>query len=512
MKITEIMEEILKDSSLVPLDTWILQEDIQEIHTHQWSHPKEKALHFVTNFQEVSSFTNPSFLFCKLEKLPTLAPLCLQLKKQNLSYAVFPLSSYDLIHEKVTSLMNMEMMADRFTLEILSHVLSGGSVDDVLHKLEKELHNPLILIDAGFKMISWSTGIQITDPVWSVNIQRGYCSYEFIQAVHKLEEAHPFPSSSLPFEVVCEASPHIKICCKIFHQGTLIAYLILLNLHGLELSHKYILQKSTVALCEVLKKSIEYSHIFASQKEALFLDLLHGIGGDHLTLRLRMQNIYFDKPKLLLSILPTKSLLALSAEAHVRQQLEKIFPDALYCEDQGNLYVLCDEDAMGRLSEKKEQSLSHLQGKGIENIAFSRSLLAPQDVASGYGELSTLRQIIKLLGEENYFYVFQEYSFYVLLMAMSKNTWSSFLHPALGILESADARTQGELYQTLHTFLQCESQMMHTADRLKIHRNTLTYRLHKIIELTGIRLDSEEERFSLRMSFRVHRLLNSEAH
>ena len=95
---------------------------------------------------------------------------------------------------------------------------------------------------------------------------------------------------------------------------------------------------------------------------------------------------------------------------------------------------------------------------------------------------------------------------------MSKNTWSSFLHPALGILESADARTQGELYQTLHTFLQCESQMMHTADRLKIHRNTLTYRLHKIIELTGIRLDSEEERFSLRMSFRVHRLLNSEAH
>lgn len=510
MNIAEIMEEILQDSSIIPLDTWILEEDILEIYTSPRDHPKENALHFVTALEEHSSYTNPSFLFCTPTQLEALAPLCLQLRKQNLSYAVFPLTSYHLVYEKVTSLMTMEMLADRFTLEMLSHVLSGGNVSEVLLKLEKELHNPLILIDAGFKMISWSTGIKITDPVWSVNIQRGYCSYEFIHAVHKLEEASPFPSTSVPFEVVCEASPNQKICCKIYHHRTLIAYLILLNLHGLDLIHKYILEKSTLALYEALKKSLEHTHIFASQKEVLFLDLLRGTGGDHLSLRLRMQRISFHKPKLLLSILPTKSLLALSAEAHLREQLEMIFPHGLCCEDQGKLYVLCDEAAPGRLSEEKEKALSHLQGKGIENIAISRSLLTPQDVASGYGELSTLRQIVKVLDEENYFYIFQEYSFYVLLQAMSKNTWPSFLHPALGILESADAGTQGELYETLNTFLQCESQMIHTANRLKIHRNSLTYRLGKIAELTGIRLDCEKERFSLRMSYRIHRLLQSD--
>jgi hypothetical protein len=69
-----------------------------------------------------------------------------------------------------------------------------------------------------------------------------------------------------------------------------------------------------------------------------------------------------------------------------------------------------------------------------------------------------------------------------------------FCHPALEILREKDSKSATELYETLRQYLFHKRNNNETAKALKIHRNTLAYRLFQIEELTALHLDNAEER------------------
>lgn len=507
MKLSELMEEMKKQTEIIPFEEWILDEEIEEVSEELEVEERENTLYFSKGTVKTSFTGSSMFFFILEEHKEQLRSVLKEMKKTGRSYGVFPISAYEKVYKSTEALMNMELKSDRFILELVSDVLAGVDLEGILRKMERKLRNPLIVIDAGFKIIGWSKGLEITDPIWSINIGRGYCSYEFIKEVYKIEELSPFPNSSEPFEVVCNASPNRKICTKIYDKDMLVAYVILLDLHGTEAGYRRILKQSTGAVCEVLKKSEHHGQLFGSQKESLFLSLLHGEKGEHINLGLKIHGIQFIKPKLLLSVRPEKHLLDLSAESHLREKLKEIFPFALACEEEGLLYILCDEDEKGRLSEKTEKKLHDLFLKGVENITISRKIQRPEEMEAAFYEVSKVREAAEMLGEEKSLYYFQEYMIYLLLLEMEKSTWHRYVHPALDILKKFDGQTQGELYKTLEMYLSCESQVVSTAEKLRIHRNSLSYRLSKIKEITGVVLDNEMERFTLRISFRIDRIL-----
>ena len=62
----------------------------------------------------------------------------------------------------------------------------------------------------------------------------------------------------------------------------------------------------------------------------------------------------------------------------------------------------------------------------------------------------------------------------------------SFCHPQILVLKEHDEATGSEYVKTVYNFLLFGRNLTNTADNLFIHRNTLTYRLSKIKELTDI--------------------------
>ena len=74
------------------------------------------------------------------------------------------------------------------------------------------------------------------------------------------------------------------------------------------------------------------------------------------------------------------------------------------------------------------------------------------------------------------------------------------LHPAVGILTQYDLEYGTELLKTLHVYLRNSMNQIHTANALYIHRNTLKYRLARIVELTGIDLSDGEDTLYLSLS------------
>lgn len=72
---------------------------------------------------------------------------------------------------------------------------------------------------------------------------------------------------------------------------------------------------------------------------------------------------------------------------------------------------------------------------------------------------------------------------------------------ALNILRKYDSDNNTELYNTLKIYLRLERNLLQTAKKLFIHRSTLSYRIERIQNLTGVNLDESKTRLKLLFSF-----------
>ncbi len=99
---------------------------------------------------------------------------------------------------------------------------------------------------------------------------------------------------------------------------------------------------------------------------------------------------------------------------------------------------------------------------------------------------------------------FGDLEFYQLLTALRGNPEAArFYRRNLGKLITHDENRNSELVQTLEAFFSCHGNLSQTATRLHIHRNTLTYRLDQISEITRLDLDDPDARFSLQLALKL---------
>jgi len=66
-------------------------------------------------------------------------------------------------------------------------------------------------------------------------------------------------------------------------------------------------------------------------------------------------------------------------------------------------------------------------------------------------------------------------------------------------LEAHDREHGGDLVRTLRTFFSANANASEAADRLYLHRNSLTYRLSRIQELTALDLKDHRVRLALQL-------------
>ncbi|MEX1158882.1 MAG: helix-turn-helix domain-containing protein, partial [Thermomicrobiales bacterium] len=91
-------------------------------------------------------------------------------------------------------------------------------------------------------------------------------------------------------------------------------------------------------------------------------------------------------------------------------------------------------------------------------------------------------------------------------IAEARQRMTAFATSLLGPLEEHDGRRGSDLVATLEAYLQLGGALAQAADRLGIHRNTLSYRLGRIAELTGRDLNDPGTRFLLQAALIVRAL------
>ncbi len=103
---------------------------------------------------------------------------------------------------------------------------------------------------------------------------------------------------------------------------------------------------------------------------------------------------------------------------------------------------------------------------------------------------------------------FGDLGLYQLLTALGNNPEAArFFRKTLGRLILHDDNRSAELVDTLEAFFECHGNLSQTANRLHIHRNTLTYRLERIANITQLDLNDPDARFSLQLALKLRPLM-----
>jgi PucR family transcriptional regulator, purine catabolism regulatory protein len=84
-----------------------------------------------------------------------------------------------------------------------------------------------------------------------------------------------------------------------------------------------------------------------------------------------------------------------------------------------------------------------------------------------------------------------------------------FLRDSLGALIAYDEKGNGDLLRTLDAFFRCHGSPTETAQALKLHRNTVLYRLRRIEEVGRLRLSDPDTRLNLQLCLRIRDVLQA---
>jgi purine catabolism regulator len=134
-------------------------------------------------------------------------------------------------------------------------------------------------------------------------------------------------------------------------------------------------------------------------------------------------------------------------------------------------------------------------------------------VRSGAGEVAAaareaeqaLAMGTRLYGHDR-IVAFQDLGLYRLLYSLQRQPeLRAFTEEALARLGARDRN--GDLRRTLAAYLECNGSPTDAALRLKLHRNTVLYRLSRIEELLGVDLREAEARLTLHLALRIQDVL-----
>ncbi len=161
-----------------------------------------------------------------------------------------------------------------------------------------------------------------------------------------------------------------------------------------------------------------------------------------------------------------------------------------------------------------EALLANLYSTAHEHLALEEccagATFAPAlgDIIILYHEARTALDIARSQRLHHAPYVYEHGGLAELIVGSSMTEhFRSFANSLLAPVLAHDKRSHGRLMETLTAFVTANGNVLHAAEQLYIHRNTLKYRLRQVEKILGGSLDDPDLRLKLQLALYIRRLL-----
>lgn len=396
-----------------------------------------------------------------------------------------------------------ESRSQGFYGEMMDCAAHSRSIEPVINLAAAKLGNSLVLLDPNYKILAHSTIFPIEDPLWEENIRLGYCSYEFVSAVQKIEAVKNAARNSDPVVVTCYASPLRKLSSKIYIQGNFAGIVLMLEKETpISPLHLQLLPVISAAAGDAIARYVPYLLPGNTRYQKLLYDLLIGASPEEIAPD--SAKLQFSSHLCALCIQQSRYLGQKHLKEEVASQLERRLSDIHFTFHENGIAALLPLGNAAGPSQETVTILAALAQKEHLRIGVSSLFFRVENFAKCYAQAMGAIKLASRLRPEETVSFYSDYAFYDLLdNTKEQERLGLYCHPALALLNRYDHANGTDFYHTLEIYLNCNCSIKDTAQRLYIHRNSLNYRLERIQELTQIDLTNSNVRFLLEMSYRI---------
>jgi len=411
------------------------------------------------------------------------------------------------IFNQARDLFSKELDVLNSSAALLNSIIKGNGIDNIVKAAAEILDNPIIIIDASYKILAYSDASKITDPYWKENIKRSYCSYDFIVAVKKMKSIQQGLKTHHPFEIVCNGSPIKKMLYKIEIDNKHVGNVIVLE------CNKPFTQRDEeliVLISKVIAKEMKKENIYRNANdlvyENLLLDLLDKKIKDQNTVKERIQDagIRLDKKFVIIVFDISKYNSKGKYSGYLSDSIQSLFTvkGSVYYNDY--IVMLYNIDYEFSIEDLFNKNIEDFLNKNHILIGVSNEFYNIMECHKYFEQGVKAIKFNHILNLNNRISFYNKIQLYDLIsLTSSKINFKEYFHPIVLKLKEYDKSNNSNLFDTLFVYLKNNQNIQKSAKELFIHRNTVRYKINKIIELTKINLLDHEETFHILLSYKL---------
>ena len=168
-----------------------------------------------------------------------------------------------------------------------------------------------------------------------------------------------------------------------------------------------------------------------------------------------------------------------------------------------------DETSLGRLVETILQECARATLDSGTSLGVGRPHTGVVGIRTSFREAEQALAMGRRVLGAGRVVSFADLGLHRLLFAVSTQPeLADFYEDTVGALVDYDRRTGGDLMATLDAFFIALGSPTETSQRMHLHRNTVLYRLRRIEEIGGLKLDDASTRLNLQLCLRIRDVLH----
>ncbi len=372
----------------------------------------------------------------------------------------------------------------------------------IVELLSSLLGNPVYIVDSSFKVMAIvdDPDMEEMSVNWMNAAKRGYLSYDVIANLIRSNELHDIESSNSADIVRSEyfytpfANLNLRLDGKV--QGHLFVVQMYRNITPCDLE---LIDRAAPIVLRAMQTDPAYRSTRGPYYEHFVIDWIEGRLHDASYISNQLDSLSFDARRLV--VVAVVELLVSSDFR--REHLARLLEDRQGCRavsHDGRVIALF------QLGSHKEKDGVLRKMKGICRNQQCRAVISDVqdsflDTPRAYRQAREALRIRDAMGLGDDVVCYGDAAAYQPYLNFScVEELEAFCHPAIMTLRAYDSTHAVQLLPTLSAFLKSDRDVQETADKLFIHRNTLSYRMKRILEICPLDLDD----FNVR-----HRLLES---
>lgn len=389
--------------------------------------------------------------------------------------------------------------------EFTNLLLSGKKINEIIQFASKIFKNPMIILDSSYRVLSHSDFDENIDILWSENINRGYCTYDYIAGLNNIKEMRNSPDDSTPFCVPCWTSPVNRLVSKVYNDNNLYGYLVMLES---KISFTNINMNLFEFLSNIIANKLKLLGIngYTNLDTALITELLNKQINSREMLECLSKGTSFVKYKnfRVICVDVIKFTEYHTTEDSLKNNLSRNIPNIFTIFYDKHIVIIVNEDDNIFENDKYLSELNIFLEKSKLEIGISSSFNDLMKLNDYYNEAKNSIYFSKYLGNKNNHSFYDDYKFYDLICHTNeKLDLTRFCDKKMLDIYRYDKANETTYLKTLYEFIINNKSPLKTSKTLFMHKNTIIYRINKIKELFNINLDDHSIEFKINYSYTI---------